>query len=40
MIPDATLSVYPETGHAVHWERPEQFVRDLEAFIKDDARPA
>jgi non-heme chloroperoxidase len=38
-IPGATLKVYPETGHAVHWERPEQFVRDLEAFIKD-ARPA
>jgi non-heme chloroperoxidase len=34
-IPDATLKVYPETGHAVHWERPEQFVRDLEAFMKD-----
>ena len=23
-IPDATLKVYPETGHAVHWERPEE----------------
>ena len=34
-IPDATLKVYPETGHAVHWERPEQVVRDLEAFMKD-----
>src|SRR3712207_7560242 len=22
-IPDATLKVYPETGHAVHWDRPE-----------------
>ena len=21
-IPGATLKVYPETGHAVHWERP------------------
>lgn len=38
-IPDATLKVYPESGHAVHWERPEQVVRDLEAFVKD-ARPA
>jgi pimeloyl-ACP methyl ester carboxylesterase len=37
-IPDATLKVYPETGHAVHWERPEQVVRDLEAFMKD-SRP-
>ncbi len=38
-IPDATLKVYPETGHAVHWERPEEVVRDLEAFMKD-TRPA
>ena len=38
-IPDATLKVYPETGHAVHWERPERVVRDLEAFMKD-TRPA
>ncbi len=34
-IPNATLKVYPETGHSVHWERPEQVVRDLEAFMKD-----
>jgi non-heme chloroperoxidase len=34
-IPGATLKVYPETGHAVHWERPEEFVRDLEAFMKE-----
>ena len=34
-IPGATLKVYPETGHAVHWDRPEQVVRDLEAFMKD-----
>jgi non-heme chloroperoxidase len=34
-IPDATFKAYPETGHAVHWERPEQVVRDLEAFMKD-----
>src|ERR687896_769625 len=38
-IPDATLKVYPETGHAVHWDRPEEFVRDLEEFMKD-TRPA
>ncbi len=35
---DATLKVYPETGHAVHWERPEQVVRDLETFMKDTSR--
>src|SRR3712207_1175610 len=34
-IPGATLKVYPETGHAVHWDRPEWVVRDLEEFIKD-----
>jgi non-heme chloroperoxidase len=34
-IPGATLKVYPETGHAVHWERPEWVVRDLEAFLRD-----
>ena len=33
--PDATLKVYPGTSHAVHWERPEQVVRDLEAFMKE-----
>jgi non-heme chloroperoxidase len=38
-IPGATLKVYPETGHAVHWERPEWVVRDLEGFMKD-TRPA
>jgi non-heme chloroperoxidase len=38
-IPGATLRVYPDTGHAVHWERPEQVVRDLEAFMKA-TRPA
>ena len=34
-IPDATLKVYPDTGHAVAGERPEWVVRDLEEFIKD-----
>ena len=37
-IPDATLKVYPETGHAVHWDRPEWIVRDLEAFVRDRRR--
>jgi hypothetical protein len=34
-IPDARLRVYPETGHLVHWERPERFIRDLEDFMRD-----
>jgi pimeloyl-ACP methyl ester carboxylesterase len=29
----AVLRVYPETGHAIHWERPEQVVQDLTNFI-------
>lgn len=27
------LKIYADTGHALHWERPEQFVRDLEEFL-------
>jgi pimeloyl-ACP methyl ester carboxylesterase len=30
---DATLKVYVDTGHSPHWERPEQFVRDLDEFM-------
>ncbi len=33
-IPQAELHVYEETGHALHWEQPEQFARQLEAFIR------
>lgn len=32
-LPGATLSVYEETGHATHWERPERFARELESFV-------
>ena len=35
-IPNATLSVYPETGHAPHWERPGDFAKELEKFVKKD----
>jgi hypothetical protein len=31
--------VYPDTGHAVAFERPEWVVRDLEEFMRD-TRPA
>ena len=34
-IPNATLKVYPDTGHAVAFERPEWVVRDVEAFMRD-----
>jgi non-heme chloroperoxidase len=38
-IPNATLKVYPETGHLAHWVRPEWVVRDLETFMRV-TRPA
>ena len=34
-IPGARLIVYPETGHALHWERPERVVADLDAFLRE-----
>jgi non-heme chloroperoxidase len=34
-IPGAASKVYPETGHAVHWERPEWVMGDLEEFMRD-----
>lgn len=33
-IPHASLIAYPETGHALHWERPEKFTQDLLAFMR------
>jgi len=36
-IPNATLRVYPETGHLAHWVRPEWVVRDIQAFLKETA---
>jgi pimeloyl-ACP methyl ester carboxylesterase len=30
---NSVLKVYPDTGHALHWERPERFAKDLQAFI-------
>jgi pimeloyl-ACP methyl ester carboxylesterase len=32
-IPGARLLVFPETGHAVHWERPEEVARELREFV-------
>jgi pimeloyl-ACP methyl ester carboxylesterase len=34
-IPNATLRVYPETGHLVHWVWPEWVARHLEAFLRE-----
>jgi non-heme chloroperoxidase len=33
LIPHANLKAYPETGHALHWERPNQFTADLLTFV-------
>jgi pimeloyl-ACP methyl ester carboxylesterase len=32
-LPNAVLKVYPNTGHVPNWEHPEQFAKDLQAFI-------
>jgi len=33
IIPGSRLIPYPDTGHALHWEHPERFARDLAAFM-------
>lgn len=33
-LPIASLRVYRATGHAPHWERPREVVRDLERFLR------
>jgi non-heme chloroperoxidase len=30
---NAELKLYPRVGHCPHWERPEAFVQDVEAFL-------
>ena len=32
-LPNARLKVYEDTGHSMHWERPERFARDLQEFM-------
>ena len=36
VLPNAVLKVYKDTGHALHWERPETFATDLKTFINSD----
>lgn len=33
MLKSAKLKIYQETGHAVHWERPAGFARDVDLFM-------
>jgi pimeloyl-ACP methyl ester carboxylesterase len=37
-IAGARLSIYPETGHAVHWEQPQRFAHELVGFIGATSR--
>jgi pimeloyl-ACP methyl ester carboxylesterase len=32
-LPNARLKIYEDTGHAMHWERPERFAKDLQEFM-------
>ena len=36
-IPHATLVIYEDTGHALHWEKPDRFTTDLVAFASAHA---
>lgn len=36
-LPNARLIAYEETGHAVHWERPDRFAADLLRFVRERA---
>lgn len=35
MISKSKLIIYQQAGHAVHWEEPERFVKDLLSFIQN-----
>jgi non-heme chloroperoxidase len=39
-IPNATLKVYEDIGHAVHWEAPERVAADLAMFLADRSSTA
>lgn len=33
-IPDTVLRLYKETGHGLHWEKPERFTKDMVLFLQ------
>lgn len=33
-VAGSKLIAYPSTGHALHWEKPQEFARDLVAFVE------
>ena len=37
-LPEARSSIYAETGHAPHWERPERFAGELVRFLGAEGR--
>jgi pimeloyl-ACP methyl ester carboxylesterase len=39
-IRGARLIVYPNIGHAPHWEQPDHFVTDLRNFLEGGATRA
>jgi pimeloyl-ACP methyl ester carboxylesterase len=40
LIPDTSLQIYEQTGHALHWEQPGRFVVDLEQFWQQTKQPS
>lgn len=38
-IPHATLRIYAQVSHNPHWEQPDQFVADLEQFLRTNDTP-
>jgi pimeloyl-ACP methyl ester carboxylesterase len=36
-VPNSRLLEYKDTGHAIHWDRPERFAHDLAAFVHEVA---
>jgi non-heme chloroperoxidase len=39
MVRAARIATYPNTGHALHWEQPVAFARDVIAFVGETGQP-